>query len=490
MPITTGLPSTVRRPLVAHSFLYSSGARSLVPIDRRVVVVGIKTSAGTLAAATPTEIYDTVQSDTLGGVGSEVALMARAAFAQMERDDRACHLFMVTIAEPGAGTARVVTLTAAGTATEAGTLLYRIAGRLLMVGVAVGDAAATVAAALKAQIDAAGPILPLTAGVVGAVVTCTLRYKGANGNDVAFREERGIAGITIAYAQSAAGAGDTDLTASLDTLTQKFDGIATANHIANDVTDLRAHLDVMNTQTAKKWRRAHMACPGSIATATALAAAFNDVAAHVYGCEGAESLPGELAAAQAVMLHAATRPNPNLNGRTIVGYPPIDSVAFLDSEIEAALAAGVTPLVPLTTGAGSQVDGQIKLVKLTTTKTLDGAVPVEWPRLPAVSAVGWAIAEQLDAKFVERFGPAANPDGALVDSTILGRVRDLVVDVLYTAEAAGWIRNVDDVLGSIAVEIDGTVATRVNIALEYVPVVPLDQAAFVHRVSQSVTVNR
>ena len=274
MPITTGLPSTVRRPLVAHSFLYSSGARSLVPIDRRVVVVGIKTSAGTLAAATPTEIYDTVQSDTLGGVGSEVALMARAAFAQMERDDRACHLFMVTIAEPGAGTARVVTLTAAGTATEAGTLLYRIAGRLLMVGVAVGDAAATVAAAPKAQIDAAGPILPLTAGVVGAVVTCTLRYKGANGNDVAFREERGIAGITIAYAQSAAGAGDTDLTASLDTLTQKFDGIATANHIANDVTDLRAHLDVMNTQTAKKWRRAHMACPGSIATATALAAAF------------------------------------------------------------------------------------------------------------------------------------------------------------------------------------------------------------------------
>lgn len=490
MTITTGLPSTVRRPLVAHSFLYSSGGRSLVPIDRRMVVIGIKTSAGTLAAATPTEVFDTVQSDALGGVGSEVALMARAAFAQMERDNRSCHLFMVTIAEPGAGTARVGTLTVAGTATESGTLAYRIAGRLLLIGVVVGDTAATVAAALKAQIDANGPILPLTASVAAEVVTWTLRYKGANGNDVAFRQERGIAGITITYAQTTAGAGDTDLTASLDTLTSKMDGIATANHIANDVTDMLAHLQVMNTQTAKKWRRAHMACTGSVATATALAAAFNDVAAHVYGCEGAESLPGEIAAAQCAMLHTATRPNPNLNGRTIVGYPPIDSAAFLDSEVEAALAAGVTPLVPVRSGAGSQIDGQIALVKLTTTKTLDGAVPVEWPRLPAVSAVGWAIAEQLDAKFAERFGPNANPEGALVDGNIRGRVRDLVVDVLYTAEAAGWIRDVDDVLGSIAVEIDGTVATRVNIALEYIPVVPLDQAAFVHRVSQSVTINR
>lgn len=488
--IITGLPSTVRRPLVAHGFLYSSGARSLVPIDRRIVVIGTKTSAGTLAAATPTEVFDTVQSDTLGGVGSEVALMARFAFAQMERDDRACHLFMVTIAEPGGGTARVGTLTVAGTATEAGTLLYRIAGRQLAIGVVVGDTAATVAAALKAQIDANGPILPLTASVLAEVVTWTVRYKGVNGNDIAFREERGIAGITITYAQTTAGATSTDLTASLDTLTSKYDGIATANHIANDVTDLAAHLAVMNTQTAKKWRRAHMACPGSIATATALAAAFNDVAAHVYGCEGVEMLPGELAAAMAAMYHAATRPNPNLNGRTIVGFPPIDSLAFIDSEIEAALAAGVTPLVPLTTGAGSQVDGQIKLVKLTTTRTLDGAVPVEWPRLPAVSAVGWAIAEQLDAKFQERFGPNANPDGALVDNTIKGRVRDLVVDVLFTAEEAGWIRDVKDTLGSIAVEIDGTVATRVNIALEYIPVVPLDQAAFVHRVSQSVTLNR
>ena len=488
--IITGLPSTVRRPLVAHSFLYSSGARSLVPIDRRIVVIGIKTSAGTLAAATPTEVFDTVQSDALGGVGSEVSLMARAAFAQMERDDRACHLFMVTIAEPGGGTARVGTLTAAGTATESGTLLYRIAGRLLAIGVVVGDTAATVAAALKAAIDANGPILPLTASVAAEVVTWTLRYKGENGNDVTFRQERGIAGITIAYAQTTAGAGTVDLTASLDTLNAKMDGIASANGDANTVSDLSAHLAAMNTQTAKKWRRAWMCEPGSISAATVHAGSFNDVAAHVLCCEGVESLPGEVAAATAAMFHTSTRPNPNLNGRTIVGYPPPDSVAFLDSEIEAALAAGVTPLVPLTTGAGSQVDGQIKLVKLTTTKTLDGAVPVEWPRLPAVSAVGWAIAEQLDAKFVERFGPAANPDGALVDSTILGRVRDLVVDVLYTAEAAGWIRNVDDVLGSIAVEIDGTVATRVNIALEYIPVVPLDQAAFVHRVSQSVTVNR
>lgn len=488
--IITGLPSSVRRPLTAHSFLYSSGSRSLVPIDRRIALLGIKSNAGTLAVATPTEVFDTVTSDTLAGVGSELALMARATFAQFQREGRSCHLFLVTIAEPGAGAARVVTLTVTGPATESGTYIYRIAGRPITFGVTAGDTANTVAAALKAAIDAQGPILPLTAAVVGAVVTVTLRYKGANGNDVQFREEQGIAGIAVAYAQTTAGAGTVDLTASLDTLMQKFDGVVTANGDANDVTDLSTHLAACNTSTAKKWRRGWMCEPGSIGAATVHAGSFNDVAAHVLCCEGVESLPGEVAGAMAASYHTATRPNPNLNGRKIVAYPPVTSLAFTETEQETALGVGVTPFVPVTTGSGSQVDGLLKLVKLTTTKTLEGAVPVEWPRLPAVSQVGWAIAEQIDSKFAERFGPDANPDGALVDGTIRGRVRDLVVDVLYTAEEATWVRDVDDVLPAILVEIDGSVATRVNTALEYVPVVPLDQAAFVHRVSQSVSLNR
>lgn len=151
----------------------------------------------------------------------------------------------------------------------------------------------------------------------------------------------------------------------------------------------------------------------------------------------------------------------------------------------------MTPLVPVIGASGAQVDGKIKIVKLTTTRTEDdNGNPVEWPRLPAVSQVGWSLAEQIDYKFGERFGATSNPEGALMDDDVLARVRDLVVDVLYTAQGAKWIRNVDDVLPSIVAEIDPNVADRVNVALEYVPVVPFSQAAFVHRVSQSLSIGR
>lgn len=489
MTITTGIPSNIRAPRTFHSFLYATGNRSLIPSDKRVALLGIMSSAGTMAVATPTEVFDSVTTDGLAGVGSELALMARAAFAQFAKEGKSCRLFLVGLAETT--TARVGTLTLAGTATESGTLLYRIAGRPIAVGVTSGDTANTVSAAFLAAINAAGPILPITATNAAPVVTWTCRYKGSNGADIAFRQESGIAGITVAFAQTVAGVGATDLTAVLATLAgQRYDGIATANHAANDVSDLLAHLDVCLTATAKKWRRAFLCENGSIGTATTHAGSFNSVGAHVLVCEGVESLPGEIASAMAVAFNVATRPNANLNGHELVGYPPIASNAFDDTEIETALSVGASPLVPVIGGSGSQVDGKLKLVKLTTTKTLDGATPVEWPRLPAVSQVGWAIAEQLDYKFAERFGASSNPEGALIDGQVKDRVRDLVVDVLYSAEEANWIRNVDDVLPSIVVEIDGSVADRVNTALEYIPVVPFSQAAFMHRVSQSLSLGR
>lgn len=482
--MTTIIPTNIRRPGNFTDFLYTSGRRSLVPSDRPIALLGIKSSAGTLAAATPTRILDTTEADTLAGKGSELALMARAALAQGEREPSPPPLYLVAIAAPsGGGTAAAVsTLTFSGTATASGNAIVRIAGRPVIVPVTSGDTAATVAAAAEAAIDALVDVLPVTASVVGAVVTCTAVHAGANGNDVKFRAEQLVAGISLAIAQTVAGAGTTDLTASLAVLEgARYDAIVTANGDANDVSDLAAHLAVTNTAGAGRWRRVYLAETGTIGAATTHASSFNTVGALVVTAEQFESLPGELAAAKAVAECGASRPNPNLNGHVLVGYASPASYWYTETEIETALAAGLTPLAPVLNSAGAAIDGVVRIVKPSTTKTTEGGAPVEFPRAPYVSNVGWYLARQIDAKFAEQFtGPEA-----LIDSQAPARIKDMIVDVLYAAQTARIVRQVDDVIGLIVVEVDGSVTGRLNADVPYVPVGPIDQLATLHRVTMN-----
>lgn len=495
--IETGISKNIRRPGTFHSHLYSDGARSFVPGERRIVLLAMKSSAGTLAVDTPTEVQDVVTADALAGRGSELALMYRSVVAQALRDcqngAKCPRIFLNAVAAPSGGgaVAAAQTITVTGTATASGPLRLRIAGRPIVVNVTAGDANTTVAAAIEAEIDKLVDILPVTASVASNVVTNTHVTFGVNGNDVRYRTEQNVPGITIAFAQSVAGVGTVDLTASVDVLaTAGYNGIAVANNDANDVSDLLAHLQATVTATSKKWRRVFMLEPGTIGTATTSAASFNVTAAHLLCCEGAESLPGELAAAVCASYNIAcdARPNPNLNGRKIVGYPPIPANAFTDTEVETALGVGVTPLVPVKLGNTGQVaDGLVQIVKLVTTQTTVSSVNVELQRFPAASEVGWYLADLIDARWVREFGAEANPEGALMDNTALDRAADIEADVFFTAEEKKIIRDAKACLPLLNNEIDVDLADRINADLTYVPVLPIGQGAFLHRITQKLT---
>lgn len=494
--IETGISKNIRRPGTFHSHLYSDGARSFVAGERRIVLLAMKSSAGSLAVDTPTEVQDVVTADALAGRGSELALMYRSVVAQALRDcqngARAPRVFLNAVAAPSGGgaVAAAETITITGTATASGPLRLRIAGRPVVVNVTSGDANTVVAAAIEAEIDRLVDIMPVTAGVASNVVTCTHVTFGVNGNDVRYRVEQNVPGITVALAQSVAGVGTVDLTASVDVLaTAKYNGIAVANNDANDVSDLLAHLQATVTATSKKWRRVFMLEPGTIGTATTSAGSFNVTAAHVLCCEGAESPPGELAAAVCCSYNVAcdARPNPNMNGRKIVGYPPVPSNAFTDTEIETALGVGVTPLVPVVSGTGQVVDGLVQIVKLVTTQTTVSSVSVELQRYPAASEIGWFLADQIDARWVREFGPEANPEGALMDETALDRAADIEADIFFTAEERKLIRDAKKCLPLLNNEIDPDLPDRINADLTYVPVLPISQGAFLHRITQKLT---
>ncbi len=484
MPINTGISPSLRRPQTFHTKQYLQGGRALVPLPQRALLIGTM-KGGTAVAGTIYAIDDAQQTDALFGVGSPLALMCRKAFETCAVLGAGPFLFAVGVAEPGAGVQRVQTITATGPATAAGTVVFRIAGRTFNVGVANGDSANTIAAAIESAIDAARLLLPLTASVAGAVVTTTHVAKGENGQDCLIEVVSVPAGVTVVVAQTSAGTGVMDPTAALAAAAgPEYDAIALENHKAADIALAITHVTASWGAAEKKWRWILFGETGSIGTATALAAAANDRAILLLNCELSPSLPCELAVAGAIAKLSKSRPNGNWDGQKLPIYPPPDAYDFTNSEVESALAAGITPLKAVVDPQTRvQQPGVVAIQKFVTTKTTESGVPFEALRDLAVPRTGAYLARQIDAAFVQRFGAAANPDGVLLTDDTIGQIRDMVANILYTAQDARIVTNVDVDLQSLVVEKDLSSPGRVNVDVTYTVVLGLHQVAFVHRVT-------
>jgi phage tail sheath gpL-like len=463
--ITVNLPASVRRPGAFTEINFVDSNRGLLASPSRVAIVATKSAAGVLAVSTPKQVFDDLEADLEAGEGSLGALMARKVFEQGAFQAGPCpEVWLSLVAEPGAGTAHAKTITITGPATADGNLVIRIAGRTITVGVSNGDAAATVAAALEAEIDAVDATLPVTAGVAAAVVTCTHRTKGENGADVLYETVSAPAGIGVAYANFAVGAGVIDITLALDALVdQDYDFIAVENHKAADITDATAHTAVQWNEEEQRYRWVFLGETTTLSAANALAAAADDHTVIVVSCEASPSLPGEVAAATAAYVAGKTRPNANYDGGVLALYPPPRASAYTTAEVESALSSGTTPLRPNPQG------DRLSIVRLVTTKTTENSAPFEALLDLATSRTAAAIARNIVARYLTGF-----QQEDLTDATI-ERVRDMVVAVARAAEDEGWIKDVDDLLDQIDAEEAASPAGRIAAACPIHVVSPLHQ---------------
>ncbi|MDQ3153631.1 MAG: hypothetical protein M3R63_18595 [Actinomycetota bacterium] len=475
MTIDTQLASSVRRPGSFHRFVFANFGRGLVPLDLRMACVGMMTTAGSATAEVVYEVGDDADADAKFGPGSELALMLRKAFAQARLQGASPQIYAVGLTPPGAGTAQVNTLTFTGPATEDGNFVLRVAGRTITVGVTNGDANTDVAAALEDLLDALTTTLPITAGVAGAVVTCTNVHKGENGGDVDYEVVETPSGIACVIASSATGSGVTDITNALDALLGlNIDVVAIANRKSADVTDSKA-----NTATAwgageKKYRWVVIGDPTTLSAANTLSTAANDKTVIIASYEGSPSLPGEIAAAVACYAWAKERPNANYDGGVLDLYPPAVASVYTTTEIESALAVGTTPLKP-TPGRD-----QTEIVRLVTTKTVTSSSPDFVLFDLATSRTAAYMARQIEAAYVSQFVQEVMVVDDDSPDNVLDRIRDSVVGVHRAMESLGFIRDVDDFLGEIVVEEAEDPSGRVNVNNPFRVVSPLHQAAFVH----------
>lgn len=490
MTVNTGVSSQLRRPQTFHNFTYSFANRGLTPLPLRVALIGAKSSTGTATVATVYEVVDAPQTDALFGVGSELAIMCRKSFETAALCGSGPKVYAVCMAEAGAGTANVKTITSVGTATADGNIIVRVAGRTFSIGVRTGDAAATVAVAISNALKTNAENLPVAVSVATTIVTLTHPTKGVNGADIQATVEQQVAGVVATVANTAVGAGATDHQAALDALAPlPFDGIVFANHAAADITEISADVLARWNFAEKRWRWYFLGEPGTIGTATSLASAANHQAVLVASMEGCLSTAGEMATALAIGVFSRERPNANYDGLRLPLNPPTASLIYTPSEVETAIAAGLTPLTAqINTFTRAVVDGIARVERMITTKTTTSGVPFEVLRDLAVSRTGVYIAQQLDVAYAERFGADANPDGTLLSDDVVdpngggGQVKDMVESILRLCEDGKIIRNVDGDLPELIVERDAQSVGRVNVDVPYTVVVGLHQIAYVHRV--------
>jgi phage tail sheath gpL-like len=178
----------------------------------KILVFGIKTGSGSLAVNTPTQIFSADDAAVLAGRGSQAHQMAVAVFGA----NRDAEVTLVVMAAP-AGAAATGTLTYSGTATTATPIILQVEDQSVVVPVAVGDSAATIASAANSAM-AEFTNLHVTSSVLLAVQTFTARSNGAHGNQIRFGVLQNTPGITITPVAMSGGTGDPALSTAIAAL--------------------------------------------------------------------------------------------------------------------------------------------------------------------------------------------------------------------------------------------------------------------------------
>ena len=495
MPVNTGINPSLLRPQTFHVLTYLLGSRILTPLPQRLLCLGVIPAAGAQAAPnTVIPVDDPTQIDTLFATGSNMSLMLRKATETAAQLGSGPALFACAATEP-AGVATAETLTITGPATQDGVLVLRIACRYINVGVANGQTATQIAANVVLAIQALYAVLPVTATSAAGVVTCTHTTKGVLGNDVLFDVGPPYGpplptGITAVWAQSAAGTLVVDFQNMINTSDgSSFDGIAIANHATADVTEIMTDITAQWAPGTKNPRWYFIGEPGSISTATTLAGAANHEGVVIANVQHCRNLAGEIAASVAVGALSRARPNANYDGMRLPLYPPESSFAYIGTQVETALNAGLTPLTPiLNTATKAVIEGICKIERLITSRTTLNSVAFTITRDFGVSRTAWYMATQLDIAYQAKFGALANPDGVLLtdasnggDSNTMQLIRDMVVNICKAAETILILKQVDTDMTKLVVVQDLQTSGRVDVDLQYTIVVGLHQVAFIHR---------
>lgn len=213
----------------------------------KIVIFGI-IEGGSLVANTPTRVRSPDEGKTLAGVGSQLAQMISAVFAEYRQAD----VTVIGMAAP-AGTASAGSFDFTGSVpTTANPIRLGIEDRILTVPVAIGDTPTDIAASADAAL-AAGDFedLHVTGSAALAVFTLTARSLGLHGDQIRLRDNVQTLpdGVVVATTAMTGGAGVPDLPTAIAAVP----GVRYKYWVAPDVDSV--NLAALQAELEDRWTK-------------------------------------------------------------------------------------------------------------------------------------------------------------------------------------------------------------------------------------------
>lgn len=448
MAISSTIPNANKVPGTYLRVSLGVGARSSGDSTRYEVLLGNKTTAGTMPLETEVDCYGEDEARTLCGEGSELFHMARAAF--QANPSVALKLVAVTAS---AGAAATGTLVFTGPATTSGTVGVSVLGEAIEVPFSAGDTATAIGAAVAAAINAQAD-WPLTAANATGTVTVTARHAGPRGNHLALRA-RIIAGTGVGVTPPATGyltGGTTsdDPQAALDMLSAVQRTYVIAPYVdATQLQKFKSHVDAEEEPLIGHRKWVLFGSTDTLGATTTLTTGLNFPRLQCAWQEKSDVTPAMLAAALGARraLQESLDAAYNFDGEVIPGLPPHANKADVPTatELAAALNQGITPLT--STNAGDVI-----IVRSITTKSQDAAGRPDYRVLDTHKVtVSDEIAERFELRFADRFTGFKASDNPPDDAAPPPRVctpamcTDLAYEILSEAEESDGLLD----LGSV-----------------------------------------
>lgn len=487
----TGVSTNWLVPQILLQIAFAQGTLTGNPGQKKVLIMGPKTSSGSATADTMVYGPLSVESDVIATFGARSPVhMAWRAFT---KTCKTAAVYGIAVTE-SAGVAATDTITFTTNATGTGTAVYTVGGQEVSVSFQSGDAFDTsIAEAMTDAINALA-YAPVSATRSGGVITVAYPVKGTNGNWVRHRGSitSGV-GTTMAVAHSTLQSGATDesyTTALATVLSQQYDIIIPCvNPTAGSDTRLSALITQVLLQayaTSGILQQVISGCADTLSNATTLVTAYNKARLQIAHQKNSELQPFEIAAHLAALRYntESSDPGANYDGYGLQAndvwlvpapYATSDWPSAID--VNTALSVGLTPIAVNPAGKSYLVmsctaAGADPRIRDTCKVTVADSFGQD---LVAKQGSQWARAKLADD---EPAGARPYPTKVLTPT----RLKELtIVPLLRSYAELGRLTEVDGDAGSIAcvaTGIDPTVVTRINAQIP-IKVMPLcHQAQF------------
>jgi phage tail sheath gpL-like len=363
-----GIGSSWRKPGPFSEIRFAQGATSAGAGEREVVFVMPKLSTGTWTAAKLYPATSESEVETGAGAGSPLHRAARKFFTH-NKDAKA---WFLPVAETNTGSpiAATSTVTYTTTPTATGVAVVWVCGEACSYGYTTSDTVSTVAAGIKAAINAK-PWLPVTADNSSGILTITAKLKGISQGTASVpvisvrAEVSASTGITVACT-GAVGTG----VIGVEGTTTEAASTATALAViantrkyyivssANDATTL-GHFETHITTKSEPRRGlrsvAIAAYPGTLANCTTIANGINYERLQIAWLENPDNDCAEIAAYVAAIRQKEEQLDATVG---IFDWPMGSGLAnsFLNSdwpsdiEINDAINDGIAPIASTDAG--------------------------------------------------------------------------------------------------------------------------------------------